>query len=44
MTPKNLSTKEKHTDVEYRLRVANREKVGEWWSGSLGLSDANYYR
>ena len=38
MAQVNLSTEKKLMDVENRLEVAK----GEGWTGSLGLTDANY--
>ena len=38
----NLSTEKKLTDLENRLVVAKREGEGVGWTGSLGLTDANY--
>ena len=39
----NLSTeKNKLIDLENRLVVANREREGVGWTGSLELADANY--
>ena len=35
-----LLLKEKHTDIENRLVAAKWGRVGERWSGSLGLADA----
>ena len=34
---------ETDSDIENRLVVAKGKGVGEGWSGSLGLADANYY-
>ena len=42
MTQMNLSTEKKHMDLENRLVVANGEREGVGWTGSLGLIDANY--
>ena len=39
----DLSTKERLTNVENRLMVAEGEGEGVGWTGSLGLLDANYY-
>ena len=37
-----LRNRNRLTDIENRLVVA-KEEMGEGWSGSLGLPDANYY-
>ena len=38
----NLSTEKKIVDLENRLLVAEGEREGVGWIGSLGLIDANY--
>ena len=38
----NLCTEKKLMDLENRLEVAKREGEGMGWTGSLGLTDANY--
>ena len=43
MTPMNLSTKQKQTHREQTCSCQGEGGVGEGWSGSLGLADANYY-
>ena len=40
MAQRNLSTEKKLMDLENRLVVAKGEGVG--WTGSLGLTDADY--
>ena len=45
MTQMNLSMKQKQkqTQTERTDWWLPRGRVGEGWSGSLGLADANYY-
>ena len=42
MAQMNLFTEKKIMDLENRLVVANGEREGVEWIGSLGLIDANY--
>ena len=45
MTQMNLSTKQKQTH-RHREQICGGQEgggVGEGWSGSLGLADANFY-
>ena len=42
MAQMNLSTKQKQTQRR-RLVVAEVERDGVGWTGSLGLIDSNYY-
>ena len=41
----NISTKQKQTDRHRKQTVVAKGEgeVGEGWTGSLGLADANYY-
>ena len=43
MAQMKLSTEKKLMDMENRLVVAKGEEKGVGWTGSLGLSDANYH-
>ena len=38
----NLSTEKKCMDLENRVEVAKGEGQGGFWTGNLGLIDANY--
>ena len=38
----NLSTEKKLMDLEQRLGVVKGEREGVGWTGSLGLTDADY--
>ena len=42
MTQINLPTEKKLMDLENRLMIAKGEGKGVGWTGSLGLTDANY--
>ena len=42
-TSELLQNRSRLTDTENRLWLLRGSGVGEGWSGSLGLADANYY-